>query len=637
MRFRVVLTTLALCAIAAPSLTVPQAVHAGTYPGNKCAADKLKSASSKCKAAFSALAKFAAGGGTDTPTRDAALGAATTKMSEAWSKAESKAAAKSVDCVDMTLATGDMQTLIDNGVNAVYADAVGGLNLSNKGDAKCASSLLKEAAKACAAYLKNEAGYIQKLAAGKGKRDAGNAKASSKLAAGVQKQLDAACPTTATPSSIDSGVSGVTNDVINNVIVSPNVDDTQFTTISPLQNPDPPVSYEGNELHPICSFNTPYHYFVKRGSVNKLVMYYQGGGACWDYNTCIGLGTFDKDVNPAGSDNPNNQTAGFADLTNPNNPFKDWNIVFVSYCTGDIHFGDNRPFYAGPSGGSVSHKGWHNARTAEKWAREHFLAPDEVFVTGSSAGAYGAFFNAPLNREVWPDSKFSVLGDAGNGIITSSFLTNEFNQWNFVAHLPTNIPGVSESITEGTGIPAYTKAVADYYPDVAWGHYSSSYDGGTGGQTGFYNVMKNLHPANVLEWINWWHKSCEWNGLMVQQAHDTAAAVPSNYRYYIGTGSRHTMYGSNKVYTDTTGNVPTIVDWINAMRDRTPAWTNVECDSPTSCGTTLPGDPLPTIRQCEGGTNDGATCSTNADCNSTVCGYENPFSVSGGDVVITCP
>ena len=100
-------------------------------------------------------------------------------------------------------------------------------------------------------------------------------------------------PTTATPSSIDSGVNGVTNDVINNVIISPNVDDTQFTTISPLQNPDPPVSYEGNELHPICSFNTPYHYFVKRGSVNKLVMYYQGGGACWDYNTCVGLGTFD--------------------------------------------------------------------------------------------------------------------------------------------------------------------------------------------------------------------------------------------------------------------------------------------------------------------------------------------------------
>src|SRR6185369_13400289 len=162
-------------------------------------------------------------------------------------------------------------------------------------------------------------------------------------------------------------------------------------------------------LHPICSLNTPYHFFVKKGTVNKLVMYYQGGGACWDYNTCHLIGTFDKDVNPSGSDNPNNTTTVFGDLTNPNNPFKDWNIVFVSYCTGDIHFGDNSKNYGGTP---TFHFGWHNARVAEKFAREHFVAPDEVFVTGSSAGAYGAFFNAPLHREVWPASQISVLADA---------------------------------------------------------------------------------------------------------------------------------------------------------------------------------------------------------------------------------
>jgi hypothetical protein len=42
---------------------------------------------------------------------------------------------------------------------------------------------------------------------------------------------------------------------------------------------------------------------------------------------------------------------------------------------------------------------------------------------------------------------------------------------------------------------------------------------------------------------------------MVQQATDTYNAITpltNNYRYYIGTGSRHTMWDSNKVYTDTT-------------------------------------------------------------------------------------
>ena len=83
---------------------------------------------------------------------------------------------------------------------------------------------------------------------------------------------------------------------------------------------------------------------------------------------------------------------------------------------------------------------------------------------------------------------------------------------------------------------------------------------------------------------------------MRQQAQDTSAAVPTNYRYYIGTGSRHTMFGSNKVYTDTTGGVPTIVGWVNAMLNSSPpslvdpAWDNVEC---TNCGLLLSGDPRP--------------------------------------------
>ena len=54
---------------------------------------------------------------------------------------------------------------------------------------------------------------------------------------------------------------------------------------------------------------------------------------------------------------------------------------------------------------------------------------------------------------------------------------------------------------------------------------------------------------------------------------------------------RHTIFGSNRVYTDTTGGVPTVVDWINAMRaDDKTNWVNVEA-SPFNV--VQPGDPLP--------------------------------------------
>ncbi len=563
----------------------------------------------------------------DTATRDAALAKAADKFTAAWDKAEAKALSKGTDCAEMTATNAYMQNAITTGVGSIVTSVQTG------GPApKCASSILKAASGQCAALLKNEAGFVAKLSAGKGKRDTANTKADTKFSTKVDGIIADGCTTTTSSGSLDTTIDGFTDDVITNTIISPNVDDTQFTTISPGENDG--VQYAGETLKPVCSHGDPYHFFVKRGSLNKVVMYYQGGGACWSYNTCITLGVFDQDVNPSGSDNPNNTTTGFGDLTNPNNPFKDWNIVFVAYCTGDIHFGDSLPNYGG---NTIRHRGWHNARIAEKWAREHFVAPDDLFVTGSSAGAYGAFFNAPLHIDVWPSARTSVIADAGNGIITPDFLTTPnygFQMWNFEEHLPTNIPGVLESISDGTGIPAFTKAVADFYPDAWWAHYSSSYDGGTGGQTGFYNVMKN--PNNILEWLNWWHKSCEWNSAMVTQAHATSAQIPSNYRYFIGTGSRHTMYGSNKVYTDNTSGT-LIVDWVNQMLNRSMSWSNVECPDPVTCGTTLPGDPLPTTRVCEGGSNDGGSCNNDSACPGGVCGYENPFSISGPNVVISCP
>ncbi len=276
-------------------------------------------------------------------------------------------------------------------------------------------------------------------------------------------------------------------------------------------------------------------------------------------------------------------SSGFADLANENNPFRDWNIVFVSYCSCDVHFGDETQEYGSLT---VEHKGYHNSKVAEKWAREHFLNPEEVFVTGSSAGAYGAWFNAPLLHEVWPASQVHVLADAGNGVITPEFLQNEFGNWSFVKNLP-DIPGVEDAITMGGGISAYTEAVATYFPETNWAHYSTMHDGGSGGQTGFYNVMLEMSPAGALVW---WEASCEFGKVALEQSTATSAAVP-NYRYYFGTGSKHTMFSNNKVYRDTTGGVPTIVDWVDAMLASRPGapddgWTNVECED---CGLLLEG------------------------------------------------
>jgi len=572
-----------------PTSTPTTTPVVAAYPAQECVSAKQAAAGLYCQAVLQAWADTEASG--DAGARDAAIESARGTLTAAWDDAEQAALADGVDCSDLALTASQAVDIVDPAAQDIAGQINDGLDTNNGAQAQCGAALLTATANRCDAFFAAESGHIRNLS---GDSD-GSILAADKAAAEQTFSTDwsdtiaSGCPTTATEAEIAAAVDDLTGSVVLDTIVAPGVSSDEYTTISPTGT----TEYLGKELTPVCMDGSPYHFFVKRGSVNKVVMYYQGGGACWEGLTCS-VPVCDPNVNPEGGDNPNNATSGFADLSNPDNPFRDWNSVFVSYCSCDVHYGDSSQDY--PTGDTtihVEHHGFHNAQIAEKWAREHFLDPEEVFVTGSSAGAYGAWFNAPSLEKAWPASQFRVLADAGNGVITQSFLDGPFNNWNFRANLPPDIPGAREALDNGTGIPGYTEAVAEHFPRTNWAHYATAFDGSSGGQTGFYNIM--LNDNDPIAALSWWDASCAFNSVMRQQVMQTAAAEPSNYRYYIGTGSRHTMWGSNKVYDDTTGGVPTIVDWVNGMLASTPeapdpAWTNVECQN---CGLLLPGDPKP--------------------------------------------
>ncbi|MCP3983274.1 MAG: hypothetical protein GY723_02740, partial [bacterium] len=412
------------------------------------------------------------------------------------------------------------------------------------------------------------------------------------------------CPTTATEEEITGALVELSGDVVANTTVSPNVPDDAFMAITHPAGGEPgnEVSYEGDTLVPQCQDSSSFTFFAKRGSVNKLLVYYDGGGACWDSLTCA-IPTCTQNVNP---DPSGFQGTGFADLDHPDNPFKDWNIVRVPYCGCDIHLGDNAVTY---SSKHVEHRGYDNAKLAEKWAREHFLNPTDMFVTGSSAGSYGAMVHGAHLSEAYAATSINVMGDGGNGVATQEFMDVNFNNWGAMNNLP-DVPGIIGVPSSEMSIPLILNAAADHFPNTNWSNYTTAFDGGGGGQTGFYNVM--LNPTNpILGQFFWWEAACEFNQLMRQQSIDTALATSAkndNYRYYIASGSRHTGFGNSRVYDDTTGGVPPLVDWINAMIEDTPSWTNVEA-SPSNV--LFPGDPRP---------------------NPLVA----PFEVSGADVVVSC-
>ena len=255
----------------------------------------------------------------------------------------------------------------------------------------------------------------------------------------------------------------------------------------------------------------------------------------------------------------------------------------IPYCTGDIHWGSNDHLYLDYlnmyGGGLIPahHRGFDNFLVVLKWITEHFRSPHKIFVTGSSAGSYGATLGFPYIQEAFPKSKASLLGDAGNGVVTEEFQTNSINHWGIQDNLPAWIPGFDRPFSEYDLDEIYLM-IADYYPRRKIAQYTTAWDWN---QTFFYNVMLNLDdPA---EWDNFFPVWCDWHGQMLDLV-DSAADAP-NYRYYIGAGDAHTIVGYDKFYTEDSAGVP-FVDWVDAMvRNQGGTgghggipWENVECD-----------------------------------------------------------
>ena len=602
----------AIGAVVGLALTAAPAFAGSFYPTQDCVAAKLKAASKKCQTDLKAWAKWDST--QDNNARDMAIAAATSKMSSAFTKADTKAAGKNVDCSQTSLTGSEMGTAIDSAVSGIVTAINTGLSLPT--DGTCGGKLLKTAGGACQGLVKDAGQFFKTFGVDPTGtiRDQKDGQVTTKFTSKYNATVTGGCPATTSAAAALTQIETARDDVVSNTTTSPDLS-TAWTMVTPSPN----FTYGGETLSAVCSHGTPYSFFYKRGSgadVNKLLVYYQGGGACWDSITCSAP-VYDPDV--TAGDNPANTTTGFGDLTNGANPFRNWSAVFIAYCSADIHWGHNGANYD-----TVTHHGWDNARLVEKFAREHFVNPTEVFVTGSSAGAYGAILHGIYLHEDYLASMFNVVGDAGSGVVTQIFLSQNFqNAWQVQNHMPT-YTGLSNDLSTLTIADLYI-AGANYYgvagthhfaPRASrFGQYSTAYDGGGGSQTFFYNVMVN----GILDNGSFWHSSCEWNREALQHAADAeSGATNGNYESYFGPGSRHTIWGSNRVYTEVHGPVQPFVDWLDDMRT-SPTWSSVAC---TDCSL---------LGSCNGGSNDTFSCQHDSECPGGVCNLVDakpPFTCS---------
>jgi len=82
------------------------------------------------------------------------------------------------------------------------------------------------------------------------------------------------------------------------------------------------------------------------------------------------------------------------------------------------------------------------------WVYANFRAPEQIFVTGCSAGSYGSALWSSHIMEHYPDSRVIQFGDSGAGVITQSFFADSFPIWQAQDAFPSWIPSLDPNTND---------------------------------------------------------------------------------------------------------------------------------------------------------------------------------------------
>ncbi len=248
-----------------------------------------------------------------------------------------------------------------------------------------------------------------------------------------------------------------------------------------------------------CSDGSQYKFWVydSPSSTNLLIMY-EGGGACWDYETCSGQ------AGVLGAANPNGLPDSYIDdfkaqyvspLVNgadPGIPFRPinpivtngWDVVYMPYCTGDTHVGNNVVTYHDPSGQNppivFRHVGYNNTLEALDYLAGRFPNINKLLVTGFSAGGVATAATYYEARRTLNPNKGYMLNDSGPIFIAPSAGYNSHplhsliaTQWDLQS-LYSELPATFDPSDFGS----INAMVAVEYPNdqLAYTGYSSDYN-----------------------------------------------------------------------------------------------------------------------------------------------------------------
>ena len=270
-----------------------------------------------------------------------------------------------------------------------------------------------------------------------------------------------------------------------------------------------------------CAHGDRFGFWARLASLQRLVVFFEGGGGCWSYSTCApGSTWYDPDVTDA--DDPR-RYAGILALEDERNPFRSWSMVFVPSCGGDVYIGSSDHVYR--DGGRrllIHHRGWDNARAALAWAFRHVPAPQRVLVTGSSAGSVGSAFHASAVIDRYRAADVAQLGDS-LALLNSTPL--RLTQWGWLQHLPAWMHAAPELQPGRFTMAAFLLRLTAHYPGVRFARFNFDRD-----------VVQERYFADDPR------TRARFPALLRLAEAQLRARAP-NYRSFLACGSGHTILG----------------------------------------------------------------------------------------------
>ena len=293
-----------------------------------------------------------------------------------------------------------------------------------------------------------------------------------------------------------------------------------------------------------CSDGSEFIFWVREANPDKVLFYLQDGGVCFSAGTCAP----DSDLyNTTIGEGPI-VAGGIFDLADERNPFADYSIVYVPYCTGDAHLGNITTEYA--PGLTVHHKGYVNGTAALDFIAAALPDSSEVVVVGESAGSIAAPLYAGLVSDRLPDARITVLAD-GSGSYPDAPRVNEIiAAWGFGTIIPPWLASAS-STADQWSLPGLFIQSGRHEPEIVFARHDYAYDE----QQQRWYPIAGIPATDLLSLID------------ANETQIEAAGV--NLVSYIAPGDEHTTLSDGTFYTEEVNGKP-LVDWVTRLVEGEP-------------------------------------------------------------------